>query len=380
MGLAICGSYANVGGTGINVTLATGNPGACECRNPGGSGALANVESDLLFADNETTSPGSDFTITFSSLTAGASYRLLSYHNRSDEGDTTIASVTITGATVISVPGSIVQSHAIMDNPAECIFVAGSGDVSVRYQGPAGGCPGCQAFLNGFVLELAGPTIGFEVESSGNPESVSPAVLTVVLGNAEVGETYTVEYAATGGTAANGVDYYLGPNTLTFNPGEDSKTISIDVFEDALDEENETIIVTLSDPTGPDVQLGTARHTYTIIDPRPDVEFAGATSSDMEDAGLVNIAVNLSHGWSEAVTVEYAAGGGTATGGGVDYTLLGSGTLTFEPWQVTEPVAIDIADDELEEGQETILLTLSNPTNAKLGQISQHTFTINDNE
>ncbi|HUT31541.1 MAG TPA: exo-alpha-sialidase [Sedimentisphaerales bacterium] len=379
IGLGSCGSYTNVGGTGINVTLATGNPGACECRNPGGSGALANVESDLLFANDERTSPGSDFVILFSNLTAGASYRLLSYHNRSDEGDTTIAGVTITGATVISTPGSIVQSHAIMDNPAECIFVAGSGDVSVRYQGPAGGCAGCQAFLNGFILEQAGPTIGFEAGASGNPESVSPAVLTVVLGNAEGGQTYTVGYAGTGGTAANGVDYYLEPNTLTFAPGEDSKTITIDIVSDVWDEEDETIIVTLSNPTGPSVQLGTSQHTYTIIDPRPDVGFASATSSALEDAGLVNIAVNLSHNWSETVTVGYTASG-TATGGGADYTLLGSGTLTFEPWQTTKSVSVDIVDDELQEGQETVILTLSNPTNAKLGQIAQHTFTINDNE
>ncbi|MHC4867000.1 MAG: hypothetical protein ACYTEX_23225, partial [Planctomycetota bacterium] len=168
-----CGTHINVAGTGIDVTLTTGNPGACACRNPGGTGTLANVESDLLFADNEQSSPGGDFIITFSNLLAGASYRLLSYHNRSDEGDTTIGGVTITGATVVSVPASIVQNHAIMDSLAECIFIAGAGDASIRFEAPAGGCPGCQVFLNGFVLELNAPTLTFESDGSGGLETIT---------------------------------------------------------------------------------------------------------------------------------------------------------------------------------------------------------------
>ncbi|MHC4500237.1 MAG: hypothetical protein ACYS21_14120, partial [Planctomycetota bacterium] len=157
LGLPACGSYAGVGGTGIDVALATGSSGACQCRNPGGSRTLTAVEADLLFADNETTSPGSDFIITLSHLTAGASYRLLSFHNRSDEGTTIIPNVTVTGATNVMTPEFIVQDHAIMDDPAQILFTAGSGNVTIRYQGPDGGYPGCQAFLNGFILEYASP-------------------------------------------------------------------------------------------------------------------------------------------------------------------------------------------------------------------------------
>ena len=59
---------------------------------------------------------------------------------------------------------------------------------------------------------------------------------------------------------------------LVFNPGEDEKAILIEITDDGVDEDDETIIVTLK-PTGA-VQLGEIRqHTYTIIDPRPTVEF-----------------------------------------------------------------------------------------------------------
>ena len=53
------------------------------------------------------------------------------------------------------------------------------------------------------------PTIRFESEASGNLESVTPAELTVLLVSPEEGQTYTVDYAVTGGSATGcGVDYH----------------------------------------------------------------------------------------------------------------------------------------------------------------------------
>jgi hypothetical protein len=63
------GTNVNVASTGINVTLATGAPTAIATRDTGGSGALADVETDLYFADDQTESPGSDFILTLSNLT-----------------------------------------------------------------------------------------------------------------------------------------------------------------------------------------------------------------------------------------------------------------------------------------------------------------------
>ena len=379
--LGACGTYVDVGGSGIDVTLATGNPSACACRNPGGTGTLADVEADLLFADNEQSAPNADFILTLSNLTPGANYQVLSYHNRSDEGDTTIPSVTVTGATNVTKPGSILQSHAIMDNPAEITFTAGSGDVVIRYEAPSGGCGGCQVFFNGFELYSLGTTVGFETDASGGLETVTPALLSVVVSNADPAETYTVDYAATGGTAiGGGVDYTLEPNTLVFNPGETQKDISIDIVDDGTGEPDETIIVTLSNVTGLDATLGISQHTYTISDYQPDVGFDSASSAGAEDVTPANIAVSLTLATPDTVTVDYAVTGGTATGGGIDYTLLGTGTLTFDPYVTTQNISLDIVDDPDIEPAETVELTLSNPTNATLGSITQHTYTINDND
>ncbi len=376
-----CGTFTNVGGTGIDVTLATGNPGVCECRNPGGSGLLADVEADLLFANDENTSPGSDFILTLNNLASGATYRLLSFHNRSDEGDTVIPSVTVSGATVISAPGSIVQNHAIMDNPAEFIFVPTGGEVSFRYRGPDGGCPGCQVFMNGFTLELSGPVVSFYEPSSGEVESAHVAEVTVVLSE-EVNEAVTVDYAVVGGTAERGTDYLLSDGTLSFAPRQTINTINIIVLDDGLDEDDETIIIELSNPTGGGVMLGgVSRHTYTIIDPRPTVEFASTASSDSEGTGTDNIPVVLSAPVDSTVSVDYAVVGGTATGG-VDYTLLGTGTLQFAPFDVSENIQISVVDDTDTEEDETVVIELSNVTggNARLGSNNQHTYTIVDDD
>ena len=119
----------------------------------------------------------------------------------------------------------------------------------------------------------SGPRVQFETAASEGLESVSPAVLTVTLSNALPGETYTVDYAATGGTATGGgVDYLLTPGTLTFNPGQMSLPIEFAVINDGMNEDDETVIVELSNPTGPDVALGNrSQHTYMILDPRPGV-------------------------------------------------------------------------------------------------------------
>ena len=223
------------------------------------------------------------------------------------------------------------------------------------------------------------PSVGFAAAASGQLESVSPAVLDVVLSEAQT-STVTVDYAATGGTATSGVDHNLAPGTLTFNAGETQKTIDIDIINDGLDEEDETIIVELSDPAaaGGDVGLGTSEHVYNILDSRPAVEFGTTSSGGHEGIATANIPLHLTRAAGEQVTVDYSVKGGSASRN-VDYTV-SEGTLTFNPGQTSTTVVVNIIEDDLEEGDETIVLTLLNPVNAKLGGNVEHTFTINDNE
>ena len=71
---------------------------------------------------------------------------------------------------------------------------------------------------------------------------------------------------------------------------------------------------------------------------------------------------------------------GSAIGSGTDYTLA-DGTLTINAGETSATIVISgIIDDLSSEGNETVILTLSAPNNATLGDDNVHTYTINDND
>ena len=113
--------------------------------------------------------------------------------------------------------------------------------------------------------------------------------------------------------------------------------------------------------------------------PLPTVAFVSAASSGGEATTLANLAVGLSAASSEAVTVQYAAVGGSATGGGVDYTLA-SGTLTFDPGETVAQIPLAVVEDCADEPDETVVVHLSAPVDATLGATTTHTYTILDND
>src|SRR5262249_14805789 len=60
----------------------------------------------------------------------------------------------------------------------------------------------------------------------------------------------TVDYTVHDGTAHAGADYSALSGTLTFLPFQTRKTITIPMLSDSLVEDDETIVLTLSTPTG----------------------------------------------------------------------------------------------------------------------------------
>ena len=79
------------------------------------------------------------------------------------------------------------------------------------------------------------------------------------------------------------------------------------------------------------------------------------------------------------MTVNYAVTG-TATGSGTDYSLA-NGTLTISAGATSGTIDISsIIDDSIDEANETVIVTLSSPSNATLGSDSVHTYTITDND
>src|SRR5207253_2386817 len=144
--------------------------------------------------------------------------------------------------------------------------------------------------------------------------------------------------------------------------------------------DDETIVVMLSNPTNATLGTNTA-HTYTILDndASPTVAFTLTSSSGLESVTSPTIAVSLSTVSGRTVSVPYSVTGGTATGGGVDYTLA-NGTLFIAAGSTSVNLPLTVVDDTLDEASETIVVTLSAPTNATLGTNTSHTYTILDND
>ena len=327
-------------------------------------------------------------------------------------------------------------------------------------------------------------------------------VFTASLSHAS-SRTVTVDYATSDGTAVAGSDYTAASGTLTFNAGDTSQTVQVTVLTDSEDESQETLTLSLSNPSqatlddgagtgtiengesssgtqedppaedppaetpvvlltasignmpadhdgsnftfdltfSENVEAGYARirdHAFTVtgatidsasritqgsnqgwnveVNPTgngsvtitlpettdcdasgaictddsrklshptsatvagpPAISVSDATVQEAEGAVLVFTAT-LSHASSRTVTVDYATSDGTAVAGS-DYTAA-SGKLTFNAGDTSQTVQVTVLTDQEDESDETLTLTLSNPSQATLDDATA-TGTIEDGE
>ena len=94
---------------------------------------------------------------------------------------------------------------------------------------------------------------------------------------------------------------------------------------------------------------------------QPALSVADARTREREGSTL-DFAVTLSRAVRARVTVAYATADGTATAG-EDYTAA-DGTLTFAAGQTRKIVSVAVLDDAIDEGAETLTLTLSDASGA----------------
>ena len=93
------------------------------------------------------------------------------------------------------------------------------------------------------------------------------------------------------------------------------------------------------------------------------LSIADATANENSDSGL-NFVVSLDRVSTLTVTVDYTTSDGTATAG-QDYTAT-TGTLTFNPGDAAKSINVPLLDDAIDDGGETMTLTLSNASNARI--------------
>ena len=185
--------------------------------------------------------------------------------------------------------------------------------------------------------------------------------------------TYTV-----GGTATVGSDFIIADSgTVTVPAGVTTATIPVTIIDDSAQESRESVILSLVGSGGYGVG-GTVTHTLTIVDDEPTVSFASASQSAGEESGTRNVVARLNKAPATDVTFAYTVGG-TATAGS-DFIIADSGTLSVPKGATTAAIPVTIIDDSVEDGGETIVLTLTASNGYAVGTVATHTLTIQNHE
>ena len=115
---------------------------------------------------------------------------------------------------------------------------------------------------------VAGP-LGISVADASVEEAAGASLAFVVTLSRAASGTVTVDYSTADGSAQAGVDYTAATGTLSFHAGESSKTIPVAVLDDAHDEGEETLTLTLSNVSGGRLTDSEATGTIKNRDPLP---------------------------------------------------------------------------------------------------------------
>jgi large repetitive protein len=194
------------------------------------------------------------------------------------------------------------------------------------------------------------------------------ANFTVTL-NAPSEKPISVQYALEAGTATAGVDYANFPGTATFLAGTISTNIFVPITQDNTFEPDETFFVNLSNATNATITDSQGQGTITNDDPQPSIVTAALfhVEGGLGTSSNALLEVRLSNPSSQTITVAYSTADITATAGS-DYVAT-SGTLTFNPGETVKFVAVEVLGDNIDEINEQISVTLTNPTNATIGSV-----------
>ncbi len=194
--------------------------------------------------------------------------------------------------------------------------------------------------------------VNLKVDTNGLPATTGPA--------APAGAT--VQVARTGGTAA-ATDFTFATTTVPIGGLADGATVAVTVtvIGDTLNESNETVILGLQNASVGGVISTPNAHTVTILDNDgpPGLSVVDAVPVT-EGPGTVEIefTIALLPMSGQPITVNYATQNGTAVAPG-DYAPKPTTPLTFAPGETTQVVKVTVANDEIDEIDETVLLNIS---------------------
>jgi hypothetical protein len=204
----------------------------------------------------------------------------------------------------------------------------------------------------------AAPRISVHDVTVDEGQEVADVVVTL---DAASSSTASVDYATRSGSAASGRDFDGETGTLVFLPGGVTKTISVNLSDDAKSETAEHFSVDFSDPVG--AELGAERAMVTLVDndgrkttPTISIEDAWVDESD----GVARFTLRLSGPSRDPVSVDWRTESGTAAQS-LDYRGA-SGSASFIPGEVLKTLIVPLVDNDSAEGSEAFQVRLLSST------------------
>ena len=198
-------------------------------------------------------------------------------------------------------------------------------------------------------------------------------------------DTDTVVSYTVSGDATDGQDFASLSGTVTILAGQSTATIDVDVLDDSLLEDNETVTVTLDSIASgdSDISIGTTdTATVTIADndsAQVSITAVDASAAEPGDSGQFSVTLNNP---SDTDTVVAYTVSGTADSGD-DYIAL-SGTVTIAAGTTEALIDVNVLDDVLLEGSESVTVSLdsisSGDTDISIGSANNATVFIADND
>ena len=190
----------------------------------------------------------------------------------------------------------------------------------------------------------------------------------------------SVNYTTLNGTATAGSDYVAASGTLNWADGDASlKTFAVTIKDDALNEVNETVNLTLTNPTGGAVLGGLSSATLSITDddPMPGLSISDVSKAEGDNGTTDFIfTVTLSAASGQNVFVDYVTADGSAHANS-DFVFL-SGNLGIGAGTMSRDITVRVFGDTQFEPNEAFFLNLSNPVGAVLTKAQGTGTIVND--
>ena len=233
----------------------------------------------------------------------------------------------------------------------------------------------------GTIDDNDGPSLSIAnapVVNEGNSGAVN-ATFTVTR-SAVSPQTVSATFTAADGTATQPGDYAPTTGTVTFAPGDPAtKTVTVPVNGDLLDEIDEQFTVGLSAPVDATISGSPASGTINDDD-GPTISIANTTVAEGDSGtSLYDVTVSLSAASPQNVSMAVASANGTALAGD-DYEAIAAGqTLTIPAGATSGTVQVATIGDVNDEADETFFVNLSNAVDASFAD-NQAVVTIDDDD